>query len=970
MEEDAATVPGLTAPLVGREYELTLFSSLVQKIKTEGRSLFLISGPPGIGKSRLLDEFYTNAAAMREGSAEPDGPAASGRPGRAGETEAGPMPEPPAVGRFRFRERIALPGEAVWRRILRRFNAVLPADKGWIENPPGIVDTFLRICRTAPVILFLDNLHLAGEQFLIQLDDLLEELREMPLLVVAAYQDLPAYRERFLTFLSDIKHISQVVEHRLFNLSAEETLRLAETIIGEPPAKPIIQKIMIQTKGNPLFVQEVSRLIAQNRDRYEEDPSRLWEKEIPQAIHTAVGRRLVKLSPPCLELLRLLSLLGEGFSEDEIAEVWPEDNFSEGLQCMQEAIDYGFFNVGGNGKRYYFSHTIIRSAIMSSIPETELEEKCRLLVEKMETGGFSSREEWALKLADLWSMIRGDEAVKKYRHYIKTSAEAAFEDGEFELTAKLLEKILPLGIESARSKEEAELYYKLGEAKSLSGYRSEASELYNKAFKYYQEQHDVDGMVGIASRHEYIRVGEPGYIDFYKDSLESLPVQSEEKAWILLNYALVLTTNVGDLKKAEEILRDVENIIEGTEHHRLKLLAVIARSGIDFMCMRHEEALRKLQHAEKIRKEDDPFVEVHITGTKLFILPVLGKLSEAGREIPKYIDITLKLKDRYYISFSFYHIGHLKTLEGRWREAKEFLDTGMSYYPYLSELLACRASIEYMLGNTGRGDLYRRRLLNLQQRTPFGPYKPHIYASYTSAVRALCTGEQGDAAKWVAALQKIAKDKTAHPFITIRAHLCLLLSGIVLNDKTLVREHAAVLEKPQQYYLIRPVKTAWAAGLGALHLGRIEEAVTHLEKALQSARWYQDAPMEGCILYDLGRTYFRHGRDRSATKKAKQTLNEAHEIAARLEMSPLLERVRASLEEVTGSGIGPYCTLTEREKQILDLVAQGMSNNYIADRLNISVHTVANHIRHILEKTGTTNRSAAAAAFRRMQESN
>lgn len=935
MEERPAAVPGLSVPLVGREHEITLFSSLIQKVKTEGRYLFLITGPPGIGKSRLLDEFYSIAAAFD-------------RPDRE------PQQKPPALSRFRFREGIALPGEAVWRRILRSFD----------EVQLGTLEPSCMSCRHEPVVLFLDNLHLAGEQFLIRLDELLEELRGLPLLVVAAYQDLPAYRERFLSFLSDIKHIPRVIEHRLSNLSARETSRLVETIIGDQPAKPIVKKIMDQTKGNPLFVQEISRLIAQNMDRYEEAHDLLWEREIPRAIHTAVGRRLVKLSSPCLELLRLISLLGEGFSVDELSEIWPEDNFSKGLRCMQEAIDYGFIKAAGNGKRYYFSHSIIRAAIRSSIPETELEEKCRLLVERMEAGGFSTRDEWAFKIAGLWSMIRGDEAVKHYRHYIITAAEAAFEGGEYELTIKLLEKILPLSAKSARSKEEAALYCKLAEAKSIFGYRSGASELYNKAFKFYRQQNDIDGMIRVASRREYIRAGEPGYVDFYEDILKTLPEKSEKRGWILLTYAFELTTNVGDFRKAELVLKEIDTLIEGTDNRRLKVLSTIARAGIDFMYLRHEEALRKIQHAEKIQVEEDPFVDVHIIGTKQFILPRAGKLAEAIREIPNYIHVILKLKDRYYISFSFYHIGHLKTLQGSWKEAKEFLDTGMSYYPYLSEMLACRASIEYMLGNIGRGDLYRRRLITLQQRTPFGPYKPHIYASYTSTVRAMCTGERGDVAQWISTLQKITRDKSAHPFITIRAHLCLLLSGIVLHDKQLIKEHTAVLEKPQQYYLIRPVKTAWAVGLGALQLGRIEAAVTYLEKALQSAKWHQDKPLEACTLYDLGRAYLARRESKSCKIKVKQTLNEAHEIATRLEMKPLSARIQECLEDISGGG-PYYYNLTEREKQILELVEQGMSNQYIAERLNISVHTVANHISHILEKTGTTNRSAAAAAFRR-----
>jgi len=51
-------------------------------------------------------------------------------------------------------------------------------------------------------------------------------------------------------------------------------------------------------------------------------------------------------------------------------------------------------------------------------------------------------------------------------------------------------------------------------------------------------------------------------------------------------------------------------------------------------------------------------------------------------------------------------------------------------------------------------------------------------------------------------------------------------------------------------------------------------------------------------------------------------------------------------------------TLSEREMQIVDLVAGGLSNQEIADRLEISKRTVDNHISNILTKTSTGNRVA------------
>ena len=53
--------------------------------------------------------------------------------------------------------------------------------------------------------------------------------------------------------------------------------------------------------------------------------------------------------------------------------------------------------------------------------------------------------------------------------------------------------------------------------------------------------------------------------------------------------------------------------------------------------------------------------------------------------------------------------------------------------------------------------------------------------------------------------------------------------------------------------------------------------------------------------------------------------------------------------------------LSQREAEVLRLVAAGKSNREIADALCISLNTVATHVRNILTKTGTANRTEAAA---------
>jgi DNA-binding CsgD family transcriptional regulator len=67
-------------------------------------------------------------------------------------------------------------------------------------------------------------------------------------------------------------------------------------------------------------------------------------------------------------------------------------------------------------------------------------------------------------------------------------------------------------------------------------------------------------------------------------------------------------------------------------------------------------------------------------------------------------------------------------------------------------------------------------------------------------------------------------------------------------------------------------------------------------------------------------------------------------------------------DDLRGAGVG----LTDREVGVLRLVVDGLSNREIGERLHISQHTAANHVRSILLKTGCANRTEAASwALRR-----
>ena len=98
-------------------------------------------------------------------------------------------------------------------------------------------------------------------------------------------------------------------------------------------------------------------------------------------------------------------------------------------------------------------------------------------------------------------------------------------------------------------------------------------------------------------------------------------------------------------------------------------------------------------------------------------------------------------------------------------------------------------------------------------------------------------------------------------------------------------------------------------------------------------------------------------------ERAMALLDEALAAAREIGMAALAERAAALREEAGRTpGRARYpAGLSQREVEVLRLVAAGRGNREIAEALFVSHNTVANHVRSILTKTNTANRTEAAA---------
>lgn len=88
------------------------------------------------------------------------------------------------------------------------------------------------------------------------------------------------------------------------------------------------------------------------------------------------------------------------------------------------------------------------------------------------------------------------------------------------------------------------------------------------------------------------------------------------------------------------------------------------------------------------------------------------------------------------------------------------------------------------------------------------------------------------------------------------------------------------------------------------------------------------------------------------------------------EISAVLVRRVYSLVGQPAPTLQSQPMLSERETQIMRLIEEGLSNQQIASRLNVTIHTVKNHAHSLFTKLGVGSRSDAVAAYRALRYSN
>jgi serine/threonine protein kinase/tetratricopeptide (TPR) repeat protein len=397
------------ARFVGRERELDRFERVLSKALRGNGSAWLIGGESGVGKSRLLDELRT--LALVRGAVAVRGQGVSGG--------GSPYQEWRSV--LRWLVLLAEPNDfeaGVLRPLVEDIEALLgrtvPAS---VELDPEMAQARLFAVVEAlfrrvpqPTVLILEDLHWAHGESLRLLARISALAKTLPLLILASYRD----DER--PDLPGLLPVAEVV--RLPRLGEADIAVLTESMIGAAGRSPqIVEMLRRETEGNPFFLVEVVRALAEESGQLARIGSApLPAKVFPGGVKQIVQRRLAKLPPSARELLQLAAVIGRRIDPKVLSRCAPNVRMDAFLsECASAAVLE--FSEG----QWRFAHDKLREGVLADLParaEPLLHRQAAMAIE----AAYSESPEWMVALALHWGKA-GD--TPKEIHYARRAGEQA-----------------------------------------------------------------------------------------------------------------------------------------------------------------------------------------------------------------------------------------------------------------------------------------------------------------------------------------------------------------------------------------------------------------------------------------------------------------------------------------------------------------------------------------------------------------
>ncbi|MEO8130533.1 MAG: AAA family ATPase, partial [Bryobacteraceae bacterium] len=323
VSKPVAQAPQTSRAMVGRTAEWQRLEAAWASVMGEGRHVAVISGEPGIGKTRLAEEFYHFCVAQGHAAARSRCYAGQGQ-----------VPYAPVAEWLRS-DVIRAGWPNLRPQQLAQLGRLVPEILEHLAklDMPGLASSltenwqrlqFYESLSTAfgkspkPLLLFLDDAQWCDSDSFEWLSALLTSSAASGVLVLATVRPEEADRAHpFTRFLAGLRPSGLILEIALTPLDAAQTAELARLESAKTLEAVNLEEIYLATRGNPLFVVESVRA-GLNSSR----------------VHAVIASRLAQLTPASYELAGLASAVGRPFSFEllEKATDWDEGSVSNALE--------------------------------------------------------------------------------------------------------------------------------------------------------------------------------------------------------------------------------------------------------------------------------------------------------------------------------------------------------------------------------------------------------------------------------------------------------------------------------------------------------------------------------------------------------------------------------------------------------------------------------------------------------------
>jgi DNA-binding CsgD family transcriptional regulator len=447
---------------IGREPQLRQLEAAFAAASAGRGCLALIVGESGIGKTALCEQLAAHVAAQ-------GGRTLVGRCYEPG--SGGSLPYLPFVEALRgyiltqpveglraelgsnatevarlvpeIRERLGVeppppggdPEAQRWRLLQATSDAI--ASIGMAASPGGL-------------LLLLEDLHWADRGTLDLLGHLGRALTTSRALLVGTYRDLEVDRTHPLSAtLAELRRHGEISRIQLQGLTQDEVGRLltAYAHMGLSPA--LAEALHHQTEGNPLFIQEIVRYLLEGNQPLDRGDikrpvrERSAESPIPSSLRDVIGKRLSHLSPDSARLLALAAVVGPEFRLETLQHVAAVDEDAL-IASLEEATRVGILEeIGLVGPvQYQFAHALFHQCLYEELSAPRRVRAHQAVARVLERQYADRLTEHAAELAEHFARSGQAGDLAKAVHYAELAAQQAMTVFAHAEAVRLLERAL------------------------------------------------------------------------------------------------------------------------------------------------------------------------------------------------------------------------------------------------------------------------------------------------------------------------------------------------------------------------------------------------------------------------------------------------------------------------------------------------------------------------------------------------